>query len=70
MNDLLDLSKVEAGKAVLRHTRFEANEFLRGLRGMMRPLLPPEAMVELVFPRGPRGAEAGDGRGQAQPGAA
>ncbi|MFL5347733.1 MAG: ATP-binding protein [Hyalangium sp.] len=57
VNDLLDLSKVEAGKAVLRHTRFTAAEFLRALRGMMRPLLPPEAQVELVFPDAPEGLE-------------
>jgi signal transduction histidine kinase/CheY-like chemotaxis protein len=55
VNDLLDLSKVEAGKAVLRHTRFEADEFMRALRGMMRPVLPPEALVELVFPEAPAG---------------
>ncbi len=57
VNDLLDLSKVEAGKAVLRHTRFEACEFMRALRGMMRPLLPPESPVELVFPEEPEGLE-------------
>ncbi|MDY7226355.1 hybrid sensor histidine kinase/response regulator [Hyalangium rubrum] len=50
VNDLLDLSKAEAGKAVLRHTRFAAGEFLSALRGMMRPLLPPESSVELIFP--------------------
>lgn len=53
VNDLLDLSKVEAGKAVLRHTRFEATEFMLALRGMMRPLLAPESPVELVFPAAP-----------------
>lgn len=57
VNDLLDLSKVEAGKAVLRHTRFAAGEFMRALRGMMRPLLPPEAQVEFVFPEAPEGLE-------------
>jgi len=57
VNDLLDLSKAEVGKSVLRHTRFKANEFLIALRGMMRPLLPPEASVELIFPEPPEGLE-------------
>ncbi|WP_224368668.1 hybrid sensor histidine kinase/response regulator [Hyalangium versicolor] len=57
VNDLLDLSKVEAGKAVLRHTHFEAGEFMRALRGMMRPLLPPDSTVELVFPDAPENME-------------
>jgi signal transduction histidine kinase len=57
VNDLLDLSKVEAGKAVLRHTRFEARAFMRALRGMMRPLLAPESPVELIFPEGAEGLE-------------
>jgi len=57
VNDLLDLSKMEAGKAVLRHTRFGANEFMRALRGMMRPLLAPESPVEMIFPDGPEELE-------------
>ncbi|MCP3099180.1 ATP-binding protein [Myxococcus sp. K15C18031901] len=47
VNDLLDLSKVESGKATLRHSRFVAHDLLSALRGMMRPLMPPERSVEL-----------------------
>jgi signal transduction histidine kinase/CheY-like chemotaxis protein len=47
VNDLLDLSKMESGKATLRPTRFNASDFLGALRGMMRPLVPAESAVEL-----------------------
>ncbi len=49
VNDLLDLSKAEAGKAVLRPSRFMASDFLSALRGMTRPLLPPESPVEIII---------------------
>jgi signal transduction histidine kinase/CheY-like chemotaxis protein len=57
VNDLLDLSKAEAGKAVLRHTRFVADDFMSALRGMMRPLLPQESPVELLVPEVTGGLE-------------
>jgi signal transduction histidine kinase/CheY-like chemotaxis protein len=47
VNDLLDLSKMEAGKATLRHSRFVVRDLLSALRGMMKPLLPPDSPVEL-----------------------
>ena len=47
VNDLLDLSKVESGKATLRPTRFATTDFLGALRGMMRPLVPADSAVEL-----------------------
>ncbi len=47
VNDLLDLSKVESGKATLRPTRFAASDFLGALRGMMRPLVLADSAVEL-----------------------
>ena len=47
VNDLLDLSKVESGKATLRPTRFATTDFLGALRGMMRPLVSADSAVEL-----------------------
>src|SRR4051794_19966245 len=39
VNDLLDLAKVEAGKAVVRPRLFEVAELFENLRGTTRPLL-------------------------------
>ncbi len=39
VNDLLDLAKVEAGKAVVRPVEFEVSELFESLRGTIRPLL-------------------------------
>ncbi|MBF5045262.1 response regulator [Aggregicoccus sp. 17bor-14] len=47
VNDLLDLSKAESGKAVLRPKKFLLSEELLALRGMMRPVLPEGSAVEL-----------------------
>lgn len=47
VDDLLDLSKTEYGKATLRIERFDLGEFLGSLRGMLRPLLPDDGAVEL-----------------------
>ncbi|HET9934509.1 MAG TPA: ATP-binding protein, partial [Polyangiaceae bacterium] len=51
VNDLLDLSKLEAGKLMIRPRRFEIQELFAALRGMMRPLL-SNSNVELVVESG------------------
>ena len=38
VNDMLDLAKIEAGRAPLRPVKFDARELFSALRGMMRPL--------------------------------
>jgi len=49
VNDLLDLSKVEAGKVVIRPVEFEIEELFGALRGMLRPLLAHNSSINLVF---------------------
>ncbi|QQR44786.1 response regulator [Myxococcus xanthus] len=64
VNDLLDLSKMEAGKAALRHSRFVVRDVLSALRGMMKPLLPPGVPValRLVEPDAPLELETDESR--------
>lgn len=49
VNDLLDLSKAESGKAQLRPGKFMLDELFAAMRGQMRPLVTPADGVELVF---------------------
>ena len=48
VNDLLDLAKVEAGKATIRPAEFTAADLFATLRGLTKPLLTNDA-VALVF---------------------
>src|SRR5581483_6336149 len=45
VNDLLDLSKIEAGKVALRPVRFQVTELFAALRGMFRPLQQANGVV-------------------------
>ncbi len=48
VNDLLDLAKVEAGKAVIRVEAFEVAELFETLRGTTNPLLAPGSVTLIV----------------------
>jgi signal transduction histidine kinase/CheY-like chemotaxis protein len=48
VNDLLDLTKVEAGKIVIRPVDFDVEHLFGALRGMLRPLL-VNPSLSLVF---------------------
>lgn len=48
VNDLLDLAKVEAGKVELHPSEFQLADFMRGLRGVLKPLRLNDP-VDLVF---------------------
>jgi signal transduction histidine kinase/CheY-like chemotaxis protein len=49
VNDLLDLSKAESGKAQLRPEKFMLTDLFAALRGQTRPLLDQGQPVELEF---------------------
>jgi signal transduction histidine kinase len=49
VNDLLDIARIEAGKMPVRVSEFTHEDLLGAMRGMMKPLLRPNAAVELLF---------------------
>lgn len=63
VNDLLDLSRAESGKAQLRPEKFSIDELFAAMRGQMRPLLPNQE-VALVFdpPSAPLDLETDQGK--------
>src|SRR5215208_5685105 len=50
VNDLLDLAKVEAGKIAVRPEEFRVAHLLGALRGMFRPMVPPEVTLDFDEP--------------------
>jgi CheY-like chemotaxis protein len=51
VNDLLDMAKIEAGKATINLSEFKISDTLAGLRGLFRPLATNER-VKLIFDTG------------------
>jgi signal transduction histidine kinase len=49
VNDLLDISKVDAGKVTVRVAEFSVSDLFGALKGMLRPLLSPSFAVALEF---------------------
>ncbi len=49
VNDVLDLTRAEAGRAALRIEPFTLGDLVASLRGMLRPLVPKDSPVELAW---------------------
>ncbi|WP_435017757.1 ATP-binding protein [Tundrisphaera sp. TA3] len=49
VNDLLDLARIEAGRETVWAEPFRIEDMFGALRGMLRPLIPAGAPVELIF---------------------
>jgi signal transduction histidine kinase/ActR/RegA family two-component response regulator len=52
VNDLLDLARTDAGRAVVRITRFHVEAVLRPLRRILQPLVPPRVALRVVVEPG------------------
>jgi signal transduction histidine kinase len=55
VTDLLDIAKVEAGKATVRPATFTVTDLFGALRGLMRPLQTNDAVALVFEPPGERG---------------
>ena len=65
VNDLLDLSKIEAGKVLIRSEKFGVGEFFSALRGMLAPLAQQQdSDVRLVFEEPPETFQLETDRGK------
>ncbi len=62
VNDLLDLSRIEAGRHELRATEFAVGDLLSSLRGMMRPLLRAGVTLIVEEPEAPVVMKTDDGK--------
>jgi signal transduction histidine kinase/DNA-binding response OmpR family regulator len=53
VNDVLDISKLDANRSQLHVDTFDLRDFVSSMRGVLRPLLPQGSPVELVFEDAP-----------------
>ncbi|HEX3476321.1 MAG TPA: ATP-binding protein [Kofleriaceae bacterium] len=52
VNDLLDLARTDAGRAIVQLTRFQVDAVLRPLRRILKPLVPPGVALQVVVEPG------------------
>jgi signal transduction histidine kinase/ActR/RegA family two-component response regulator len=52
VNDLLDLARTDAGRAVVQLTRFPVDAVLRPLRRILQPLVPPKVALRIAVEPG------------------
>jgi signal transduction histidine kinase/CheY-like chemotaxis protein len=52
VNDLLDLARTDAGRAVIQLTRFHVDAVLRPLRRILQPLVPPKVALQVAVEPG------------------
>ena len=64
VNDLLDLSKIESGKVLIRSEKFAVGEFFGALRGMLAPLAQKDSGLRLVFEEPPETLQLETDRGK------
>jgi CheY-like chemotaxis protein/two-component sensor histidine kinase len=64
VDDVLDLSLAESGKAVLRQERFGIADFFASIRGTLRPLVRTPENVDLIFEMPPFDIELETDRGK------